>query len=213
MSRVLARLLPPLLADAGRAVRDRVRGRKRVPVWEHLPQGWDTQPAPPGWDVRGVVAAQEAAWPRFLELARGTAPLGIANEAPVPGREDVVAHNTVMAFGYVLALAARERDRLDLLDWGGGLGHYYVLARALLPGVGLDYTAYDLPLACEAGRRLLPGVRFVELPASGDPPSAVWRVRRGGTCTSRVCPSWSRPPPSSSRSGRLGTGRNTGAGA
>lgn len=169
MPSAFARLLPPLLADAGRAVRDRMRGRKTVPVWEHLPQGWDTEPAPRGWDVRGVAAAQEADWPRFLDLVRGTAPLGIAHERAAPAREDVVAHNTVMAFGYVLALAARERDRVALLDWGGGLGHYYVLARALLPGVDLDYTVYDLPLACEAGRRLLPGARFVELPAEPPP--------------------------------------------
>ncbi len=65
-----------------------------------------------------------------------------------------------MTFGYVAALAARGLDTLSLLDWGGGIGHYYVLARALLPGVGIDYHCKDVPLFTEYGRQLFPDQHF-----------------------------------------------------
>ena len=62
----------------------------------------------------------------------------------------------MLAFGYVLARAARGRERLSLLDWGGGPGHYAVLARALLPEVELEYHSRDLPALVALGRELLP---------------------------------------------------------
>jgi len=52
--------------------------------------------------------------------------------------------------------------RLSVLDWGGGLGHYYVLARALVPDLDLEYHCRDLPAMCAKGRELLPEVRFHE---------------------------------------------------
>jgi putative methyltransferase (TIGR04325 family) len=69
-------------------------------------------------------------------------------------------HNIVLTFGYVLARAAHGRDRLSLLDWGGGPGHYAVLAQALLPEVELDYHSRDLPRLAAFGREVLPGATF-----------------------------------------------------
>jgi putative methyltransferase (TIGR04325 family) len=66
----------------------------------------------------------------------------------------------VLAFGYVLARAARGRDRLSLLDWGGGPGHYAVLAEALLPELELEYHSRDLPALVALGRELLPRHAF-----------------------------------------------------
>lgn len=36
-----------------------------------------------------------------------------------------------------------------MLDWGGGLGAYYVYSRALLPDLELDYHCRELPLLVE----------------------------------------------------------------
>jgi putative methyltransferase (TIGR04325 family) len=66
-----------------------------------------------------------------------------------------------MTYGYVLALATRAAgDTLSILDWGSGLGHYFIVSRALLPDVTLDYHARDLPLMCEAGRVTVPEITF-----------------------------------------------------
>jgi putative methyltransferase (TIGR04325 family) len=67
-----------------------------------------------------------------------------------------------MVYAYVLALAAKTKDRVSILDWGGGIGHYYVLSKALLPDVGIDYHCKDLPLLCQHGRTLFPEATFYE---------------------------------------------------
>jgi len=68
----------------------------------------------------------------------------------------------VMSYAYVLALASHHRDRLAILDWGGGLGHYYMYSRALLPDVALDFDCYDVPILCNLGRTVSPEVTFHE---------------------------------------------------
>ena len=103
---------------------------------------------------------QLARWPAFVRSVEGSAPFGLSNEAAGPGESDYQIHNTVMSFGYVLARAARGRGQLAMLDWGGGLGHYAVLARALLPEIELDYHCRDLPLLTRGGRDVLPEATF-----------------------------------------------------
>jgi putative methyltransferase (TIGR04325 family) len=158
-TRALAkRLLPPVLVDAGRRV-----GLLGAREWQLVPEGWESRdPRVNGWDVQGVVDVQLAKWPDFLRLTRGSGPLGIAHEAVAPANTDQAAHNTVVSYGYVLARAGRAKETLSVLDWGGGLGHYYVLSSVLLPGVKLDYTCKDLSRVCAEGRKLLPEVVFCD---------------------------------------------------
>jgi putative methyltransferase (TIGR04325 family) len=67
-----------------------------------------------------------------------------------------------MSFGYVLGRVTAGRKRISVLDWGGGLGHYYVYARKLFPELLFDFTIKDLPGLCAAGARLLPDATFVD---------------------------------------------------
>lgn len=134
--------------------------------WEYLPEGWERAASDPrvkGWDVEAVAASYREKWPSFLKALAGTGPLGIYHEVPAGGDvsgEDPAAHNLVVSFAYVAALAARRADRLSLLDWGGGLGHYAEIARAVLP-VEVDYHCREVPQIAAAARDLgVPG-RFV----------------------------------------------------
>jgi putative methyltransferase (TIGR04325 family) len=147
--------------DGLRLVRRRVSGVP--PEWEYLPDGWATKEDKiEGWHDSSIAETQKAKWEEFLRITRGTGPLGISFEAPSLEREDYYAHHVLMAYGYVLALAARKKDRISILDWGGGIGHYYIFSRALLPELYIDYCCKDHPLVCEAGRKVLPDARFVE---------------------------------------------------
>jgi putative methyltransferase (TIGR04325 family) len=47
-----------------------------------------------------------------------------------------------------------------VLDWGGGFGYHYLVARALLPDASFEWVIRDVPLVCDAGRRLMPDIRF-----------------------------------------------------
>jgi putative methyltransferase (TIGR04325 family) len=131
------------------------------PEWEYVRQGFDA-PAR-GWDVPAVAAVYRRRWSEFVAAVEGTGTLGIAHEVP-SGQAVVVDdpgwHNVIVTFGYVLARATRDRRTATLLDWGGGPGHYCVLARALLPEVELEYHSRDLPLLTALGREVLPEARF-----------------------------------------------------
>lgn len=134
----------------------------RPAPWEYVPAGW-RQELMRGWDVNSVVERQMECWRAYQECLQGPSPLGLNHEALLqPDTGDFRDHNTLVSFAYVLALAAHEKRRLSILDWGGGIGHYYLLSKAVLPGVELDYACRDLPRQCEAGRQLLPNVEFRE---------------------------------------------------
>ena len=163
--RLIRRILPPAVVDLLKAMRP--LPPQPPPEWEYLPDGWQDGGADAqGWNVESVANSQREKWSRFVSLASGNGPLGISHEAAVPGNHDYGAHATMMTFGYVAALAARRTDFLSILDWGGGTGHYAVLARALLPGVVLDYHCKDMPRLCAAGRELQPEATFHEDEAS-----------------------------------------------
>jgi putative methyltransferase (TIGR04325 family) len=137
---------------------------------EYVPEGWlrarQDASIVPG-DVNGAsqLTGHLERWPGFVRAVEGTGPLGINHELPVsagepPVTDDIGAHNTVTSFAYVVALAAGGKDRVSLLDWGGAIGQYCVLARALLPDVAVDYTCKDAEVMCEGGRALLPDATF-----------------------------------------------------
>ncbi len=162
LKRIAKRLLPPMVFDAARHLLES-NARLGAPEWEYRPDGWLTKdPRIKGWNVESVLKAQKAKWPQFLRSVQGTGLLGVAHEALVPSNSNYAAHNTIMAYAYVLALAARKKDRISLLDWGGGIGHYYVISQALLPEVEIDYHCKDVPILCQGGRELFPEASFYE---------------------------------------------------
>jgi putative methyltransferase (TIGR04325 family) len=164
LRRVARQVLPPFLTNA--LVRMMRGGGREAPEWEYVPGGWHPRESSAGWNVESVVQTQRAKWDRFVALigaTGGTSPLAVYHEAATLTNDSLTAHNTFLTWGYVLARAAARDpagDRLSILDWGSGLGHYFIVSRALLPDVTLDYHARDLPLLCAAGRELLPEVTF-----------------------------------------------------
>jgi len=138
------------------------------PEWEYAPEGWRQTKSDPrlaGWDVEGVAEAYRSKWDSYVHALEGPSPLGIYHEVR-EGEEvksnDVAAHNMLVSFAYVLALAARNKERLSLLDWGGGIGHYALLAEKVLPGVEVDYHCKEVPRIVAAARGLGHPGRFVD---------------------------------------------------
>jgi putative methyltransferase (TIGR04325 family) len=130
------------------------------PEWEHVAEGW-ARPTK-GWDVEAVARAYRAKWPDYLAAIEAPNPLGVHHETAEVTTGDVAAHNTLVSFAYVVALAAQGRSRLSVLDWGGGLGHYWALARSALPELRLEYHVKETPAVCAHGREVAPEVVFHE---------------------------------------------------
>jgi putative methyltransferase (TIGR04325 family) len=166
MKNLLKACIPPALVPVARELFSRIAKtlhRDSLIDYEYLGEDWNAVSANAsvrGWDVDEIVEAQESKWPRFLAMVRGTGPLGISHESEMNDDANVSNHNTIMTFAYVLLLAARGLDHFSILDWGGGLGHYYVIAEALLPDVNIEYHCKDLSKLAEHGSRLLPDQHF-----------------------------------------------------
>jgi putative methyltransferase (TIGR04325 family) len=144
---VLRLFVPPILAMAAR----RYRARGERTDWEYVGRSWPSASGLRGWNVASVVAAQRVRWPAFDEAVKTSSNLVAA---------DVSSHNTYMCFAYVVGRAALGRSSLTMLDWGGGLGQYGLLVRALYPELRVDYHCHDLRLMVDEGRVLLPEATF-----------------------------------------------------
>jgi putative methyltransferase (TIGR04325 family) len=168
------RCLPPIVMEAARGVLkgptcSQGAGSTTALEWEYVPEGWRrVDPQIKGWNVESVLQTQRAKWVDFLRMVEGPGPLCIAPRPEDASRElapsdgDYAVHNTLMAFAYVMARASRKRTQISLLDWGGGIGHYYVIGKALLPEVEIEYHCKDVSVLCQGGRELLPEARFYE---------------------------------------------------
>jgi putative methyltransferase (TIGR04325 family) len=157
--RVAKAVLPPVFPAAYRRVRSGFNAEQAE--WEYLPGGWpDESQSVRGWNSQSVLDTHLATWDQFRAALLTTGPFGLSRGSDGSSTNNVGVHNTIVSFGYALARAAGTGTRLSMLDWGGGVGAYYVYARALLPDVELDYHCRELPLLAEGGRRLLPEATF-----------------------------------------------------
>lgn len=154
--------VPPIVVSGAKALRD----INRKPYLEYAPDGWNTrlpETKNRGWSVDSVINSERQKWDLFCRNAEGTGPLGFSHEAPdltvVRNRN---AHNVHVSFAFVLALAAHKREHISVLDYGGALGHYYVIAKAMLPHINIDYHVKEVPLMVEAGRQLNPAVTWYD---------------------------------------------------
>ncbi|HEV2551599.1 MAG TPA: hypothetical protein VGU20_30095 [Stellaceae bacterium] len=161
-------LLPPIVPKAlerlRRSVRRSPKGSLRFdfrPEWALAPEGWSTSVGSNGWLDPSIVDTQRQRWATYSDLITGTGPLGfhLFTSGSIT-TSDESAHNVFMTFAYVVARAALRRRELSILDWGGGIGYYALIAQRLLPEVALDYVIKELPGLADLGRELMPMVRF-----------------------------------------------------
>jgi putative methyltransferase (TIGR04325 family) len=149
----------------GRARRQLGRVVPRFREWEYVPEGWArgrVDASVKGWGEAAVVQAYRVKLPAYAAAIAGPGPIGLPTSAAfrdaVPSVKD---QNIVLGYAYALALASRERATVSILDWGGGVGLFFLLGRALLPSeVGIDYHCKDLPALCAFGREALPEAHF-----------------------------------------------------
>jgi putative methyltransferase (TIGR04325 family) len=163
IKRIVKLLCPPILIEIGRRLRRQTPPPEHLAEWEYAPEGWQRQESDSkikGWNVQDVLDTHLRKWPDFVEAVQGTSPLGVAHEANTIANQDYYAHNIMMVYAYVLATAARQKEELSVLDWGGGLAHYYLISKATVPGVTLDYHCVEVPLLAQAGQKLLAEVKF-----------------------------------------------------
>lgn len=124
------------------------------------PDGWSTiLDHDRGWNDPSVVAEEKEKWDAFLDIVHSSGPLGFSHEhTDLSIVRSPRFHNIHLTFGYVLALVSRNRKMLSMLDYGGGLGHYYQIGKALLPDLAIEYHCKEVQSMAEAGKLLNPEV-------------------------------------------------------
>lgn len=130
---------------------------------EIAPDGWNTNLSNNvnGWDDQKVVETEISRWGNYCRNLDGTGPLGFSHEHNDLGIiRSVPFHNVHMTFAYVVTLTAHHKNKISILDIGSGLGHYYRLAKAVLPNVEFDYHCVDVPSLVSEGKKLNPEIHW-----------------------------------------------------
>ena len=162
IEKILKLLIPPIVINGVHAVQNMFR----KPDLEYAPDGWQTKLTNgqnQGWSVDSTVNNERAKFDAFCRNLKGPGPLGFSHEhTDLSVIRDPNFHNVHISYAYVLALAAHKKDRISVLDWGGSLGHYYLVGKAVLPDVTIDFHVKEVPLMAKAGKQLNPDVHWYD---------------------------------------------------
>jgi putative methyltransferase (TIGR04325 family) len=165
---ILKLLLPPIVIKAARRVQNLFKKPDLYSIGfhclEYAPEGWQTKlnnGRNQGWSVSSVIDTEKAKWDVFCRNLKGPGPLGFSHEHTDPFViRNPNFHNVHISYAYVLALAAHQKDSISVLDWGGALGHYYLVGKAILPDVDIDFHVKEVPLMVQTGEQLNPEVHW-----------------------------------------------------
>ncbi len=160
----MADLTPPvLLPIVKRAVRRMRPAVATAPEWEYVPEGW-ARPTHDlrGWDDPSVLEAYRTKLDEFRATLADAGPFAFDPTAESElGEAGVGQQNAFLVFVVALLQASRGKERVSVLDWGGGLGAFRAVASAALPDdVHLDYHCKEVPRIVAYGRRAVPEVTF-----------------------------------------------------
>jgi putative methyltransferase (TIGR04325 family) len=152
---------PPIIYHLAKRIYDQRPGR--FIEWQYMPEGWhkiQTDFSIKGWNVESVLEAYKSKWPDFIKGLEGSHPFGLSPESIHPEAVNLTIHNLMMSYAYCLALASRSKASISMLDWGGGIGHYYFISKALFPELEIDYSCKDVPILAEYGQAVIPNGHF-----------------------------------------------------
>lgn len=163
LKQIVKLLLPPIVVKGLRRLRP---PNPQDYSFEYAPEAWSAMQAPEagqtnGWNAASVAETERVKWEAFCRNLEGPGPLGFAHEHPdMDVTRFVPFHNVHITYAYVIALTAHKKDSISVLDWGGALGHYYQIAKAVLPDVEIDFHCKEVPKLAKVGKMLNPEVHW-----------------------------------------------------
>ena len=155
----MQRLLPPVAIDF---IKNNL-GYIGLAPWKYVPEGFDYKINSKGWDMAEIAKLQHDKWDDYVKIIKGVSPLGINHESSNSNEYvDPFFHNLLISFAYVLTLSGIKKQKINFLDWGGGIGHYGLLAEELVKPAGLEvnYFCYDFEVFGDSGKKLNPQFNF-----------------------------------------------------
>lgn len=163
MKKIIQDLLPPFIWRILRKTYLSFLKKSKYIEWEYIPRGWlaeTTDSNIKGWNVDSVLNTYKGNWDDFQSALNDKLPLGISPESNNINRIELTNHNIMMTYAYVLALSSLNKSFISMLDWGGGIGHYYFISKALLPDLEIDYYCKDVSVLVDYGKENFPNLSF-----------------------------------------------------
>lgn len=151
--------IPPIVIKFARYALNLLDTR---PWLEYAPAGWSTDlpcSGSTGWNSREAVETEKKKYKDFCANLERNGPLVFSHEHTDLKARCVSFHNTNLTYAYVLALSAHQKT-VSVLDWGGSLGHYYLIGKTMLPNVSIDFHCKEVSRTAELGRQLNPDVHW-----------------------------------------------------
>ena len=113
------------------------------------------------WNNGSLFVEKITAWDAVSSKLSDKGPLGFSFDDPNPlCRNNVSCSNLYMSYAYSLAKAARGKNNLKVLDYGGALGQYYLLSNSLFPEISFDYHCKEIEEAVKIGLKKLPKIKW-----------------------------------------------------
>jgi putative methyltransferase (TIGR04325 family) len=160
---LVRRIVRPYIA---RLLRERVELHRRFPALVAAEyaglryQGAVARPSGPLWRFVGTTWPDTKLDERVSDDAIGAAiALYFKNETAGTGNADVL-------LGQIIAHVAQGRRRISVLDWRGGVGQNYFVAKASAADIELDWHVFEARAYCDYGKALDSPVQFHEAPAA-----------------------------------------------
>src|SRR5262249_1658036 len=141
---VLQQLTPPIVHSAWRR-------RRSPPTWEYVGERWPDDPGQ-GWDTHGVVETYRRKLPAYRAAIATPLGFGVSSEAESSVTPKQYNQNVVLELAYAVARAREGRDRISVLDWGGGFGLLSFMLTELFPDLAVDYSVKEVPSVVRAAR-------------------------------------------------------------
>jgi putative methyltransferase (TIGR04325 family) len=154
---VLKQFIPPIFVNFMRYLTQ----HRNLYELEYSPDGWGAAlKNSDGWNCKQAIEIENARWASYCETLLGTGPLAFMHEHVNPTEMHESFHNRNITLAYVLALSALGKKTIKILDYGGSLGHSYLFAKAVLPGIHVEFHCKDVPMLVHEGEKLIPAIQW-----------------------------------------------------
>jgi putative methyltransferase (TIGR04325 family) len=156
---MIRQVTPPFVMTGARRVR--ARFHQAAPSWEFVGYDWP-EDSGGGWNSAGVVRAYQAKLSTYRRAIRSPQPIGVPTEALMATAPSLYDQNLALQYAYAVARAGMGRDRVSILDWGGGYGFMAFLVAELFPDLRVDFHVKEVPAVASAARREVADVTYWE---------------------------------------------------
>ena len=126
IKRLIYDWVPPAVINFAYLILDVIRPAS----YEFIDYSWPQEMHLKGWQADGVQENREQTWQTFVNSVEGNGLLGIGeNDLNIPQYINLNVQNLYLSYGYCLSLACHNKQRVTMLDWGGSIGHYYLIGK------------------------------------------------------------------------------------